>query len=402
MVDTEGLVSLVYENDNSGENDDPLDFMDFIENKINKYQEKMLQKPKIGNNNQALPVGIQMTVQNIGSVSSENMELSLSFIMQEIWIDKRLAHGIENRNFLLPNKLISKIWTPDIKVQNSKVIYDDECHSLRIGAQGQMQYAVQMSSTIICEMQLNNFPMDRQHCALNLYSFAYSGMEMVLYWSSNPNLFNRHSTDTLSNFQLEHYTNKIKNMTDLNSEYKYFLTLEFEFKRMFMTVFFTTYLPAVVMVLLAGMASFLDPKSSPARVTLGITSVLTIATVIQGMKSLLPQVNYLTALDVYLWVCFFFVCVTLVEYIYLNYYTIVRPSYKNKRLKARRMTMVNVSGVTSTMNLGREGGSEGLSEHDLRRVQIDSCFRVVYFISFFMFNVWYWFWHFYKTRHLAH
>ena len=38
---------------------------------------------------------------------------------------------------------------PKIKVQNSKVIYDDECHSLRIGAQGQMQYAVQMSSTII-------------------------------------------------------------------------------------------------------------------------------------------------------------------------------------------------------------------------------------------------------------
>ena len=101
-----------------------------------------------------------------------------------------------------------------------------------------------------------------------------------------------------------------------NCEYKFFLTLEFEFKRMFMSVFFTSYLPAMVMVILGGMATFIDPKSSPARVTLGITTVLTISTVIQGVKTLLPQVNYLTALDVYLWVCFFFVCITLIEYVY--------------------------------------------------------------------------------------
>ena len=130
----------------------------------------------------------------------------------------------------------------------------------------------------------------------------------------------------------------------LDCDYKFFLILEFEFKRMFMTVFFTTYLPAIVMVILGGMATFMDPKSSPARVTLGITSVLTISTVIQGMKSMLPQVNYLTALDVYLWTSFFFVCVTLVEYIYLNYITVVRPMYHTvwKNGKKRAKTKIRV------------------------------------------------------------
>ena len=84
------------------------------------------------------------------------------------------------------------------------------------------------------------------------------------------------------------------------------------------------------MVLLGGLATYIDPKSSPARVGMGITTVLTISTVIQGLKSQLPAVNYLTALDVYLWACFFFVSVTLIEYAYLNYQTVVLPRYKNE------------------------------------------------------------------------
>ena len=85
------------------------------------------------------------------------------------------------------------------------------------------------------------------------------------------------------------------------------------------------------MVLLGGLATYIDPKSSPARVSMGITTVLTISTVIQGLKSQLPAVNYLTALDVYLWACFFFVSVTLIEYAYLNYQTVVLPADNEHR-----------------------------------------------------------------------
>ena len=57
-------------------------------------------------------------------------------------------------------------------------------------------------------------------------------------------------------------------------EFKFFLTLEFEFKRLFMSVFFTSYLPSMVMVILGGMATFIDPKSSPARVTVRLSNRL--------------------------------------------------------------------------------------------------------------------------------
>ena len=78
---------------------------------------------------------------------------------------------------------------------------------------------------------------------------------------------------------------------------KNILMMEFEFKRYFLSMFFVSYLPATVMVLLGGLSTYIDAKSSPARVGMGITTVLTISTVITGIKAQLPAVSYLTALD---------------------------------------------------------------------------------------------------------
>ena len=209
-------------------------------------------------------------------------------------------------------------------------------------------------------------------------------------------------------------------------KWKLFLTVEFEFKRMFMTVFFTTYLPAIVMVILGGLATFMDPKSSPARVTLAICLTLTISTVIQGMKSMLPQVNYLTALDVYLWTCFFFVCVTLVEYIYLNYITVVRPMYHGiefstcdprKNYEDTHPLVKNTDSDNSTeisMESSTENSGETLiapriakvmtnwrasSYNNRLTVKIDGRFRIIYFSVFVVFNTFYWVYYICRATH---
>lgn len=204
-----------------------------------------------------------------------------------------------------------------------------------------------------------------------------------------------------------------------------------------MTVFFTTYLPAIVMVILGGMATFMDPKSSPARVTLGITSVLTISTVIQGMKSMLPQVNYLTALDVYLWTSFFFVCVTLVEYIYLNYITVVRPMYHGiefncstcgpRKTHEDEHPLVDIKENTDSENSANHSTKNSMkistgnsgetvsprivevmknwrsSSYNKRlSVNIDGRFRIVYFSIFVAFNIFYWVYYIFRATHNIH
>ena len=98
---------------------------------------------------------------------------------------------------------------------------------------------------------------------------------------------------------------------------------------------------------------------------MGITTVLTISTVIQGLKSQLPAVNYLTALDVYLWACFFFVSVTLIEYAYLNYQTVVLPADKEYRRRngaegERMRALTLAAGMKNTQEDSGQG--RGISQ----------------------------------------
>ena len=75
-----------------------------------------------------------------------------------------------------------------------------------------------------------------------------------------------------------------------------------------------------MMVCLAGLSTLVDANCVSARIGMGLTTILTVSTLIQSIKSKIPNVSYLTALDIYLWVCFFFVFAATVEYVWLDYW----------------------------------------------------------------------------------
>lgn len=63
----------------------------------------------------------------------------------------------------------------------------------------------------------------------------------------------------------------------------------------------------------------------------GITTVLTMSTIISGVSASMPQVSYIKAVDVYLWVSSLFVFLSVTEYAAVNYLTTVeeRKQFKN-------------------------------------------------------------------------
>lgn len=69
---------------------------------------------------------------------------------------------------------------------------------------------------------------------------------------------------------------------------------------------------------------------------LGITTVLTMTTISTGVRSSLPRISYVKAIDIYLVMCFVFVFAALLEYAAVNYtYWGARAKKKKKEKKLR-------------------------------------------------------------------
>ena len=63
----------------------------------------------------------------------------------------------------------------------------------------------------------------------------------------------------------------------------------------------------------------------------GITTVLTMSTILSGVSASMPQVSYIKAVDVYLWVSSLFVFLSVIEYAAVNYLTTVEERKRFKK-----------------------------------------------------------------------
>lgn len=100
----------------------------------------------------------------------------------------------------------------------------------------------------------------------------------------------------------------------------------------------------MLMVMLSWVSFWIDRRAVPARVSLGITTVLTMSTIITGVSASMPQVSYIKAVDVYLWISFLFVFLSVIEYAAVNYLTTIE---ERKQLKKRGKAsgMYNIDAV---------------------------------------------------------
>ncbi|PAA46086.1 hypothetical protein BOX15_Mlig015174g1 [Macrostomum lignano] len=294
-------------------------------------------RPNFGT--KVLDIGMEVVIASFDSISEVNMDYTITMYLNQYWTDNRLAFDIRNANksMTLTGEFASKIWVPDTFIANDKhsFLHDvtEQNKMVRLYGDGRIIYGMRFTTTLACMMDLHYYPLDVQNCTVEIESYGYPTEDVTMQWKNGQSAVDGADRVKMPQFTLEHFEVSTTTISLSTGSYQR-LSLIFRLRRNVGFFVFQTYLPSILIVMLSWVSFWINHEATSARVALGITTVLTMTTISTGVRSSLPRISYVKAIDIYLVMCFVFVFAALLEYAMVNYtYWGARAKRKAKRLR---------------------------------------------------------------------
>lgn len=187
---------------------------------------------------------------------------------------------------------------------------------------------------------------------MKIESLSHKTTELVFQWARDVPLV----VDDIELPQLDLKKNVTGDCTQWYSTGNFTcLEVKLSFKRRLGYYVFHTYIPTCLIVIMSWISFWIRPEAVPARVTLGVTSLLTLSTQHANSQKGLPPVSYMKAIDGFMAVCTIFVFSSLMEYALVNTVmgdeggeeSALKKGFKNILISTRN-TPLSIQGTSLT------------------------------------------------------
>ncbi|XP_006630455.2 gamma-aminobutyric acid receptor subunit pi [Lepisosteus oculatus] len=304
--------------------------------------------------NGPVTVGMSLDIASIDTISEINMDYTATIFLRQRWTDERLCFD-GNKSLSLDGRLVELLWVPDTFIVDSKksFLHDItvENRLIRIFPNGTVLYALRITTTVACNMDLTKYPMDKQTCTLQLESWGYNINDVMFYWTRGNDSVSGLDTLRLAQYTVEDYYTSVSEAIYETGHYPK-LIFHFELKRSILYFILETYVPSSLLVVLSWVSFWISQSSVPARICIGVTTVLTMTTLMMGARTSLPNANcFIKAIDVYLGICFSFIFGALIEYAVAHFCTLHHPNASNMLMYGQEMQRREdeMNGIVTTI-----------------------------------------------------
>uniref|UniRef100_UPI00398EA4D3 glycine receptor subunit alphaZ1 n=1 Tax=Pristiophorus japonicus TaxID=55135 RepID=UPI00398EA4D3 len=396
----------------------PSDFLDKLMGRTSGYD------ARIRPNFKGHPVNVtcNIFINSFGSIAETTMDYRLNIFLRQQWNDPRLAYSeFPDDSLDLDPSMLDSIWKPDLFFANEKGAHFHEVTTdnklLRIFKNGNVLYSIRLTLTLACPMDLKNFPMDVQTCIMQLESFGYTMNDLVFEWDAAA------AVQLADGLTLPQFL--LKEEKDLRYCTKHYNTgkftcieARFHLERQMGYYLIQMYIPSLLIVILSWVSFWINMDAAPARVGLGITTVLTMTTQSSGSRASLPKVSYVKAIDIWMAVCLLFVFSALLEYAAVNF--VSRQHKELLRFRRRRrmhkedevvegrfsftaygmgpacLQAKDGVAIKGNNNTSKSSSPPAKSSDEMRKLfihrakKIDTVSRVAFPLVFLIFNIFYW------------
>ncbi|KAF8791398.1 Glycine receptor subunit alphaZ1 like protein [Argiope bruennichi] len=327
----------------------PLKFEDIVP----KNYDKLVPPTKDG---EPTEVQIKISVLNINYVDEEKQAFGVDIFFHQVWNDPRLrippTHN--TTRLVLNSKWRNNLWTPDTYF---KKLVDGKVNDIIIpysymvvDSESTLFFASRISLKLDCEMDLASYPHDVQECEILIMSREFSYVSGQIH---------------------------------LSRRLGYFLI--------------NKYIPCVLIICMSFITFWIPAEAYPARVTLSVTSLLTIVT--QQYQSAMPSVSYVVALNIWMLSCIGFVFCSLLEYAFViavmnNKGTDLWPFRKLKKL-------LHPSKTPNDHEAGKSPAHTPTESSKMSHQTIDRISRVIFPACFLLFCICYFVYFCRKNEHFV-
>ncbi|XP_070565313.1 glycine receptor subunit alphaZ1-like isoform X2 [Ptychodera flava] len=359
------------------------------------------------------PVMVSTSIYVISGFSTvaATMDFNLMAFIRQRWNDPRLKFSGKPTFSLSVNpQLVDKLWVPDMFFTNEK---DGKLHqltvkneALRIYPNGDVLLSMRVSLTLACNMDLRYYPMDVQICHLTMESYGFRTRDLLFQW------VDENAIDINEELEIAEFREPEVKTLEYNKTYTTgvfsALRVSFKLRRIHEYQVLQTYVPVTTFVIISWFSFWICPEAAPARVSLCITTVLTVTALSTGIRSELPHVAYVKAIDLWMTVCLVFVFASLGEYALVNYLLTEKKRRKDAQKKRAEKLMAAESAKDMELedyaenHNGRKQSLDSEDEDDkdyfiatwvaenVNPRKVDKISRVVFPILFIIFNIFYW------------
>ncbi|KAK8764404.1 hypothetical protein V5799_032987 [Amblyomma americanum] len=410
----------------------------FLDKMLEQYDKRAWPTYGLG---QPTYVKVNIYVNSIGPVNANNMEYGMDIYLRQSWQDVRLnvsKYGVTTPVTINGEDIMSKIWKPDLFFRNVKEAnfhYVTVPNKLvKLGPDGEVLFSMRLTLRLACFMSFKHFPLDTQRCHILLGPYAQTIEQTAISWQDTDPIVLERPIE-IPEFDLVHNSYGHYNRA-IDTGVFSFLNATFTLERQNGYHLIQTYLPTFLIVMISWVSFWLNVDATPARVTLGVTTLLTMTTVASGVRTQLPPVSYIKAIDVWIGACSVMVFGALLEFTLVNYLSRskLRPEEFRKSINifnvqntaprrnktwdvetheeedvyssTRQLTVKAERNRKANEKQDSEEGSNKYSsrgnmelQKNLKRSQnVDRVCRIMFPFVFFVFNVIYWFYYLYKSE----
>lgn len=269
-------------------------------------------------------VNVSFHIIGISSVSEVQMDFTTDFYFRQKWFDPRLEFKPVGQidELCVGAEFAEKIWLPDTFFANEKTATFHKATTentfIRVGFNGRVYRSIRLTVTCSCPMDLQYFPMDRQRCKIEIESYGYNTRDIDYRWEKGNESVSLDGKIELPQFKVLGFKMGHE-LQSLSSGDYIRLYCEIHFVRSMGYYLIQIYIPASLIVIISWVSFWLHRNATPARVALGVTTVLTMTTLMSSTNAALPKISYIKSIDVFLGTCFVMVFASLLEYASVGY-----------------------------------------------------------------------------------